>query len=80
LAARKKRARRARSDRDAVAPPTGDSTIVPIPPMPPPPPALTVEEDRQEAGKTAESLVDVRLPSANELGGYHLNAGDANDG
>lgn len=51
------------------------STIVPIPPMPPPP-ALTVEDDRHEAGKTGESLVEVRLRSANELGGYHVKAGD----
>ena len=55
--------------------PYWDPTIGPIPPVPPPPPALTVEEDRQEAGKTAESLVDVRLRSANELAGYHVEAG-----
>jgi len=60
--------------------PYWDSVIVPIPPMPPPPPALTVEEDRQEAGKTAESLVDVRLRSANELAGYHVKAGDGDVG
>jgi uncharacterized protein YrrD len=60
--------------------PYWDSTIVPIPPMPPLPPALTVEEDRQEAGKTAESLVDVRLRSANELGGYHVKAGNGEVG
>jgi uncharacterized protein YrrD len=45
-----------------------------------PPPALTVEENRQEAGKTAESQVDVRLRSANELGGYHVKAGDGEVG
>jgi sporulation protein YlmC with PRC-barrel domain len=56
--------------------PYWDSTIVPIPPMPPPAPALTVEEDRQEAGKMA----DVRLRSANELGGYHVKAGDGEVG
>jgi uncharacterized protein YrrD len=60
--------------------PYWDSTIVPISPMPPPPPALTVEEDREEAGKTAESLVDVRLRSANDLGGYHVKAGDGEVG
>ncbi len=60
--------------------PYWDSTIVPIPPMPPPPPALTVEEDRQEAGKTAEYLVDVRLRSANELGGCHVKAGEGEVG
>jgi uncharacterized protein YrrD len=60
--------------------PYWDSTIGPIPPMPPPPPALTVEEDRQEAGQMAESLVDVRLRSANELGGYHVNARDGEVG
>jgi len=54
--------------------PYWDSTIVPIPPMPPPPPVLTVEEDRQDTGKTAVSRVDVRLRSANELGGYHVKA------
>jgi hypothetical protein len=57
-----------------------ESTIVPIVPMPPPPLALTVEENRQEAGKTAESQVDVRLRSANELGGYHVKAGDGEVG
>jgi uncharacterized protein YrrD len=56
------------------------STIVPTPPMPPPPPALTVEDDRHEAGKTTESLVDVRLRSANELGGYHVKARDGEVG
>ncbi|MEO8592136.1 MAG: PRC-barrel domain-containing protein [Candidatus Solibacter sp.] len=60
--------------------PYWDSTIVPVPPMSPPPPALTVEEDRQEAGKTAESLVEVRLRSANELGGYDVKAGDGDVG
>ena len=60
--------------------PYWDSTIVPIPPMPPPPPALMVEEDRQEAGKTAESLVDVGPRSANELGGYHVKARDVEVG
>ena len=48
--------------------------------MPPSPPALTVEDDRQEAGKTAESLVDVRLRSANELGGYQVKADDGEVG
>ena len=43
-------------------------------------PALTVEEHRQEEGKTAESLVDVRLRSANELGGYHVKARDGEVG
>lgn len=57
-----------------------DSTIAPIPPVPSPPPALTVEENRQEAGKTAESLVDIRLRSANELDGYHVKAGDGEVG
>src|SRR3954453_23503479 len=47
--------------------PYWDSTMVPIPPMPSAPSALTVEEDRQGAGKTAEPVVDVRLRSANEL-------------
>src|SRR4051812_48379142 len=51
------------------------STMVPLPPMPPPP-ALTVEEDRQEAGKKAESGVDLRLRSVNELGGYRVEASD----
>ena len=60
--------------------PYWDSTIVPIPPMPPPPRPLTVEEDRQEAGQAAESLVDVRLRSANELAGYHVKAGDGDVG
>ena len=60
--------------------PYWDSTIVPIPPMPPPPHPLTVEEDRQEAGQAAESLVDVRLRSANELAGYHVKAGDGDVG
>src|SRR6185436_2017837 len=60
--------------------PYWDSTMVPIPPMPSPPPALTAEEDRQEAGKTAESLVDLRLRSANELAGYHVMAGDGEVG
>ena len=60
--------------------PYWDTAILPIPPIPPPPPALTVEEDRQEAAKTAESLVEVRLRSANELGGYHVKAGDGEVG
>ena len=34
----------------------------------------------EEAGKTAESLVDVRLRSANDLGGYHVKAGDGEVG
>jgi sporulation protein YlmC with PRC-barrel domain len=55
--------------------PYGDSTSVSNPPMATPPPALTVGEDRQEAGKLAESLIDVRLGSANDLGGYHVKAG-----
>ena len=58
--------------------PYWDSTIAPIPPMPPPPPA--VKEDRQDAGETAESLLDVRLRSANELGGHHVKAGDGEVG
>jgi uncharacterized protein YrrD len=60
--------------------PYWDSTIVPIPPMPPPRAALTVEKGRQEPEETAESLVDVRLCSANELGGYHVKAGDGEVG
>ena len=60
--------------------PYWDSTIVPTPPMHAPPPALTVEEERQEASETAESLVKVRLRSANELGGYHVKAGDGEVG
>ena len=60
--------------------PYWESTIVPIPGIPPAPPALTAEEDRQDAGKTAESLVDVRLRSANELGGYHVMARDGEVG
>jgi uncharacterized protein YrrD len=60
--------------------PYWDPTIVPIPPVPPPPPALTVAEDRQEAGKTAESLVEVRLRSANELGGYAVKSRDGEVG
>jgi len=60
--------------------PYWDSTTVPIPPMPLPPPALTVEPDRQEAGQTAESQVDVRLRSANELGGYHVESRDGEVG
>jgi len=60
--------------------PYWDSTIVPIPPLPPPPPALTVEEDRREAGNAAESLVDLRLRSANELGRYHVKARDGEVG
>jgi len=51
-----------------------------MPPLPPPPPALTVEEGRREAGKTAESLVDVRLRSADQLGGYHVKARDGEVG
>src|SRR5207245_10513121 len=35
---------------------------------------------QEEAGKTAESLVDVRLRSANELGGYHVKARDGEVG
>ena len=58
--------------------PYWDSAIRPIPPMPPPP-AITIE-DRREAGKTAESQVDVRLRSANELGGYHVAARDGEVG
>jgi uncharacterized protein YrrD len=50
--------------------PYWDLTIAPIPP------ALSDEEDRQEGGKTAPSLVDVTLRSANELSGYHVQAGD----
>jgi uncharacterized protein YrrD len=49
---------------------------VPVPATPPPEPALTVEEDREAAEKTAESLADARLRSADELGGYHVKAGD----
>ena len=60
--------------------PYWDSTIVSIPPMPPSPLALSVEEDREEAGKTAESLVDARLRSADELAGYHVNARDGEVG
>jgi uncharacterized protein YrrD len=60
--------------------PYWDSTIVAIPPMPPPPPALTFEADRQEAGQTTESQVDVRLGSANELGGYHVKSRDGEVG
>jgi hypothetical protein len=60
--------------------PYWDSTIVPIPPIPSPPHPLTVEEDRQEAGRSAESLVDVRLRSANELAGYHVKAATATSG
>ena len=60
--------------------PYWDSTIVSSPAMPPPPSALTVKEDREDAGKTAESLVDVRLRSANELGGYYVKAGDGEVG
>ena len=56
--------------------PYWDSTTVPITPTPLPPPALAVEE----AGTAAESLVDVRLRSANELGGYHVRAGDGEVG
>lgn len=59
--------------------PYWDTAIAPIPAIPPPP-AVTVEEDRVEAGKAAESLVDVRLRSANELGGYHVKAGDGDVG
>jgi uncharacterized protein YrrD len=60
--------------------PYWDATTAPLPPAPPPPPALTVEVDRQEAGTTAESLVDVRLRSANELAGYRVEAGDGEVG
>ena len=60
--------------------PYWDPTVAPIPPMLPPPPALTVEEDRQEAGTTAESLAEVRLRSANELAGYHVKARDGEVG
>lgn len=59
--------------------PYWDSAIGPIPPVPPPP-ALTVGEDRVEAGKEAESQVEVRLRSANELAGYHVKAGDGDVG
>jgi len=57
-----------------------DPTIVPIPPMPPPSTELTVEEDRQEAANTAESLVDVGLRRANELGRSHVTARDGDVG
>jgi uncharacterized protein YrrD len=60
--------------------PYWDSTIVPIPPVPPSTPSITIEEDLQEAGKTAESLADVRLRSANELAGYHVKARDGEVG
>ena len=48
--------------------------------MPPPPITFAVEEHRQEAGRAAESLVDVRLRSANELAGHHVQAGDGEVG
>jgi uncharacterized protein YrrD len=51
--------------------PYWNSTIVPIPP---------VEGNRLEARKTAESLADLRLGSANELGRYHVNARDGEVG
>jgi uncharacterized protein YrrD len=60
--------------------PYWDLTIVPIPTMHPLPPALAVEEDWQDGWNTAESLVDVRLRSANELGGYHVKARDGEVG
>jgi uncharacterized protein YrrD len=60
--------------------PYWDSTAVPIPSLPPLPPPLTVEEDRQEAATTAQSLADVSLRSANELGGYHVEARDGEVG
>jgi uncharacterized protein YrrD len=60
--------------------PYWDPMVAPIPPMSPPLPALTAEEDRQDAGKTADSVVDVRLRSANELGGYHVEAKDGEVG
>ena len=52
--------------------PYWDSTMVP----PMPPRAHTVEADRQEVGHAAESPVDLRLRSADELAGYHVQAGD----
>ena len=60
--------------------PYWDSATVPIQAMPPPPPAFTLEADHQDAGKTGESLVDVRFRSANELGGYHVKARDGEVG
>ena len=60
--------------------PYWDSTIAPTPPTAPSPPAVAVEENRQQAGETAERLVDVSLRSANELRGYHVKAMDGEVG
>jgi sporulation protein YlmC with PRC-barrel domain len=60
--------------------PYWDATVAPIPPTPPPPPAVTVQEDRQEAEKEAESHADASLRSANELAGYRVRAGDGDVG
>jgi uncharacterized protein YrrD len=59
--------------------PYWDATIAAMPPIPPPQPAPS-EEDRQEAGKKAESLVEVRLRSANEMAGYQVAARDGEVG
>src|SRR6476646_2223537 len=53
---------------------------MPPPPITPPPPALTVEEDRRESGQTAQSLIEPRLRSANEMAGYQVKAGDGEVG
>jgi uncharacterized protein YrrD len=51
--------------------PYWDPTILPAAP-----PALPLMEDHHEAGTTADALVDGRLRSANQLGGYQVKAGD----
>jgi uncharacterized protein YrrD len=43
-------------------------------------PALTGEEGRQDASTITESPVEASLRSANELGGYHVKAGDGEVG
>ena len=60
--------------------PYWDPMIAPIPPGPPAEQALTVEEDREAAGKSAESPAGVSLRSANELGGYQVEARDGDVG
>ena len=42
--------------------------------------AACTEEERQEAGQAADSLVDVGLRSANELAGFHVKASDGEVG
>ena len=56
--------------------PYWDATVLPVPPPPPPPLVAASENERREAEEKAESLSDVRLRSAKETGGYHVQASD----